>query len=136
MTPPVPVVGVGAVCVRDGRLLLVRRGRPPGEGLWSLPGGRLEPGESLEEACARELVEETGLVGSVGPLRGIAERRGPGYHFVILDFDVAVPDGGVACAADDAAEVAWAGLADLAACRLVPGLADWLAQHGVTAELI
>ncbi len=135
MTPPVPVVGVGAVCVRDGRLLVVRRGRPPGEGLWALPGGRLEAGESLQGACARELAEETGLVGEVGALRGIAERRGADHHFVILDFDVAVPDGPAARAADDAAEVAWAGLADLAALPLVPGLADWLAEHDVTGEL-
>lgn len=131
---PVPVVGVGAVCVRDGRLLVVRRGRGLAAGAWALPGGRQEPGETLQEAVARELTEETGLSGAVGPLCGVAERMGAGYHYVILDFWVEPT--GDAVAADDAAEVAWATRADLERLPLVPQLAEWLAEHGILDQLI
>jgi ADP-ribose pyrophosphatase YjhB (NUDIX family) len=129
-----PTVGVGAVCVRDGRLLLVRRARPPAAGRWALPGGKLEPGEALAAAVARELVEETGLVGSVGPLCGIAERAGPGFHYVILDFWVDAPAGD-AVAGDDAAAVAWADRGDLDRLPLAGELLGWLDAHGVTARL-
>lgn len=128
--PAVPQIGVGAVCVRDGRLLLVQRGRAPGRGTWALPGGRLEPGETLEQAVARELEEETGLVGFVGPLCGIAERIGDGYHYVILDFWVAVPEGQGAHA-DDADDLRWASLDDLERLPLVGQLREWLDVHGV-----
>jgi len=127
-------VGVGAVCVRAGRLLLVLRGRPPAAGRWALPGGRLEPGETLAGAVARELAEETGLDGRVGALCGIAERAGPGYHWVILDYWVEVGDG-EPVAADDAAAVRWADLGDLEALPLAGDLLGWLREHGVTGRL-
>jgi len=127
-------VAVGAVCVRDGKLLLVRRGRGPGAGSWSLPGGRLDPGETLEQGVVRELAEETGLHGRAGALAGIAERAGQGYHYVILDFWVEV-DEGEAAAADDAAGVQWASRRDLEDLQLVPLLHEWLADHGVLAQL-
>ncbi len=129
-----PTVGVGAVCVRDGRLLLVRRARPPAAGRWALPGGKLEAGETLAAAVARELAEETGLVGAVGPLCGIAERTGPGFHYVILDFWVDVPAGD-AVAGDDAAALAWADRADLDRLPLAGDLLGWLDAHGVAARL-
>jgi len=124
---------VGAVCVRDGRLLLVRRGRGLAAGAWALPGGRQEPGETLQEAVARELAEETGLAGVVGPLCGVAERIGDGYHFVIVDFWVETT--GDAVAADDAAEVAWVDRSELDRLPLVPLLAEWLAEHGILDRL-
>ena len=135
MGNPVPQVGVGAVCVRDGRVLLVKRGRGPAVGQWSIPGGRLEHGESLSQAVARELAEETGLRGEVGPLCGIAERHAAGYHFVILDYWVTVDGHTEAVAADDADAVLWASRDDLGRLDLVSGLADFLAAHGVLERL-
>jgi len=131
---PRPEVAVGVVAVRDGRLLLVRRGRGVGAGRWSLPGGRVEPGETLTEAVRRELREETGLDGTVDGLCGVAERMGDGYHYVILDYWVEVAAGDPV-AADDAAAVRWAGRDDLARLDLVEGLVEFLADHGVLPRL-
>ncbi len=88
---PQPTVAVAAVVFDDrDRVLLIERGRPPGVGQWSVPGGRVELGESLAAAVAREVAEETGLVVEVGPLVEVVERiiEGDGgtYHYVILDY--------------------------------------------------
>jgi 8-oxo-dGTP diphosphatase len=130
-----PALCVGAIAVHDGRLLLVLRGHEPGAGRWSVPGGRVERGELLAEAVIRELHEETGLVGVCGPLVGWVERLAGGHHFVILDFEVTVLDEAGAVAGDDAAEVRWVPLHEVADHDLVEGLAEFLHDHGVI-ELI
>src|ERR1700737_4609256 len=83
--PVRPEVCVGVIAVDDGRLLLIRRGHGPAAGSWSVPGGRVEWGETLAEAVVRELAEETGLEGVCDQLVGWVERIGDGYHYVILD---------------------------------------------------
>lgn len=112
----------------DGdRVLLIRRGRPPGEGLWSVPGGRLEPGETLAQAVAREVREETGLVVEVGPLACVVERMGDDYHFVILDY-LARVIGGELAAATDAAAARFVDDAELATLPTTEGLLDALTR--------
>jgi 8-oxo-dGTP diphosphatase len=129
-----PVVAVGAVVVDHDRILLVRRGRGPAAGDWSVPGGRVEAGESLAEAVTRELREETGLEGVCGPLVGWVERVHEDEHFVILDFEVTlVGADDQPIAGDDAAEAAWVDLHEVGERRLVPGLAEFLADHGIIA---
>ncbi|MFD0884355.1 NUDIX hydrolase [Streptosporangium algeriense] len=118
---------MGAI-IRDGegRLLLVRRGRPPGKGLWSIPGGRVEPGESDAEALARELREETGLTVRIAGLAGTVDRPGPGgVVYEIRDY-LAEASGGTLRAGDDAEEARWFTEDDLARLPLSPGLLDAL----------
>jgi len=135
VTAPRPELCVGAVAVDDDRLLLVRRGREPGAGLWSVPGGRVESGETLAEAVVRELLEETGVEGVCGPLLGWVERITPGHHFVILDFTVDVLEPGRPVAGDDAAEAAWVPLDAVTRLDLVDGLAEFLHDHGILAVI-
>ena len=123
---------VGAVVRRGSDILLIRRGRGPGRGRWSLPGGRVDFGETLREAVAREVLEETGVEVTVGRFLGWVERMGDRpapYHYVILDFaaDVLQPDVSP-CPGDDAAEAAWVPLADIGKLPLVPGLKDFLEE--------
>ncbi len=118
--PDAPVVGVGAVVLNDaGCVLLVKRGHAPRQGEWSLPGGRVELGESLVEATKREIREETGLNIDVGQQIEVFDRihQRDGrvqYHFVIADY-LCTPRGGTLAASDDAEDVAWVSPGDLEA---------------------
>jgi 8-oxo-dGTP diphosphatase len=109
--PLAPLVGVGAVVIREGRVLLVQRGHEPMKGCWSLPGGLLELGESLTDAVRREVKEETGLDVVVIGLIELLDRiyRDTGrvrYHYVVADYLCQVT-GGVLQAASDAAAARW-----------------------------
>ncbi len=121
-----PVVAVAAIVFDDvGRVLLIERGRPPGVGLWSVPGGRVELGESLTAAVAREVAEETGLTVEVGPLVEVVERvtatDDGTYHYVILDY-LAWATAGTPIAADDARAARFVDAAELATLPLTDGL--------------
>lgn len=111
--------------IANGRALLIRRGSPPLEGEWSIPGGMLELGETFEEGVRRELAEETGLQVRVVGFIEVFERIFPGedgrtrYHFVILDYLCAV-ERGEARAASDVTDVAWAGEEELRKYALTP----------------
>ena len=124
-----PELCVGAIARRGDELLLVRRGTDPGRGLWSVPGGRVETGETLADAVVREIREETGLEATCGAFVGWVERIGVGYHFVILDFEVDAA--GDPVAGDDADEARWVAISALDDHPLVDGLADFLRDRGV-----
>ena len=123
---------VGAV-IKDGqgRLLLIKRGHAPAAGLWSLPGGRIEPGETDAEALVREMREETGLVIEAGQLIGTVRRPAQdGGDFDIRDYAATVI-GGTLRPGDDAADARWVDASELAALPLTGGLAETLTGWGV-----
>lgn len=123
--PSRPVVGVGAVVLVEGKVLLVKRRFEPLAGQWSLPGGSLEVGETLESGVAREILEETGLEVAVGPVVEVFDRilmdedRRVRYHFVLIDY-LCRPVGGRLAADSDVAEVALVDPAGLPSYRLTP----------------
>ena len=116
--PDRPFVGVGAVIVQDGKVLLVKRKYEPLAGQWSLPGGAVDVGETLEACLVREMLEETGLAVRVGPVIEVIDRITHDtegrvmYHFVLVDY-LCWPTGGTLCASSDVAEVCFADPNDL-----------------------
>jgi mutator protein MutT len=125
---------VGAIVHDEGRLLLVRRANPPAVGTWTIPGGKVEPGEDDAAAVVREVAEETGLVVEVGRLVGQVERDAPGGAvFVIRDYECRLTQGGAAdaVAADDADAVTWVDLDGLGQLPLAPLLRESLEEWGV-----
>ena len=130
-----PQLCVGAVAVENRRLLLIRRGQDPGRGLWSVPGGRVEAGETLAEAIVREVREEAGLDVVCDRFLGWVEHIDNTSHFVILDFVVTVLDPSRGRrnlrAGHDAIEAAWVPLEEVTDYPLVDGLTDFLAEHGI-----
>jgi 8-oxo-dGTP diphosphatase len=126
---------VGAV-IRDdeGRLLLVKRGHEPGAGLWSLPGGRIEPGETDAEALVREMREETGLEIEPGPLLGTVRRpAGDGTVIDIRDYAATVI-GGTLRPGDDAADARWVNDEELDSLAITSGLVEALTIWGVLGQ--
>jgi 8-oxo-dGTP diphosphatase len=112
---------------RGNRLLLIKRGHEPGAGLWSLPGGRIEPGETDQEAVAREILEETGLRVECRDLLGTVELPGLGGAVIQVSDYRAVVTGGDLVPGDDADDVRWVSAAELDALPLTSGLAGYLA---------
>jgi 8-oxo-dGTP diphosphatase len=126
------ILGVSGIARDAGRILLARRGRGPYLGLWSLPGGKVEPLEPHREALVREFREETGLVVTVERLAGIAEAIRPedSSHYVILSSFVTIT-GGSLRAGDDALEVRWVSREELPTLNLTPALQRYLEEFGV-----
>ena len=137
--PEAPVVGVGAVVVKDGRVLLVRRANEPSRGRWSIPGGTVELGETLAQAAAREVREECQVEVDVGPLLStfdLIDRDEQGrirYHYVLLDL-AARHVCGEPVAGTDALEVRWVAEHELAGLDLVPRLLPVLRKALHTAQ--
>jgi len=121
--PELPLVGVGAIIIKDDRVVLVKRAHPPIQGQWSIPGGVLEVGELVREAAIREAREETGLIVEPGELLGVFDRvlrdaeKRVQYHYVLIDF-LCRRVGGEFLAASDAAEVRWFNRGELPALNL------------------
>lgn len=127
--PALPAIRCVGALIYDsgGKLLLVRRANEPGRGLWSVPGGRVEPGEDDAAAVVREVAEETELRVTVGRLCGVVERPARAGVYVIRDYLCAVA-GGTARAGSDAAELRWVDGAGFAALDRAGELVDLLAE--------
>ena len=127
--PATPFVGVGAIIIKDGRVLLIKRGHPPLAGEWSIPGGVLEVGETLRQAAVREAFEETGLTVETSDLLGVYDRvlRDDAgkcrYHYVLVDFLCRRISGDV-MAAGDAVEARWYSREEAKGLRLAKDTAE------------
>ena len=122
--------GVSGLVVREGKVLLVRRGKEPYEGRWSLPGGGVEPGESLRDAVKREVREETGLDVDVGRVAGYREGFIGDDHYVVIAFHVEVT-GGSLCAGDDAEECEFVDPSQVLRRETTPGLDEVFRDAGL-----
>ena len=125
-----PIVGVGAIILRNSEVLVVRRGRPPRQGEWSVPGGALKLGETLEEGCRREVLEETGLSVEVLGRCAVLDRvtrdawSRVRYHYILIDF-ICRPAGGTLRAGGDISEAMWHPLESLHELQpMTPGTAQ------------
>ncbi len=131
--PSRPLPGVGAVVWNGAQVLLARRGRPPSQGSWAIPGGLIEVGETTEAAVRREVFEECGIEIAVGPVLGLFEpiQRDPDgrirYHYVVVDY-LARYVAGQLQVGDDAAEVRWVAPAELAQYELLPATREMIAR--------
>ena len=122
---------VGAIITAGGRILLIRRGHEPEAGRWSLPGGRIEAGETDEQALVREVREETGLEVAPGPLIGAVDRPRPDGRVLVIRDYAATVTGGTLAAGDDADDARWFSVRDLAGLSLTTGLEKALNDWGV-----
>jgi ADP-ribose pyrophosphatase YjhB (NUDIX family) len=138
--PDYPRVGVGAVVLSRGRVLLARRGKPPAEGRWSLPGGLVDLGETSVDAARREVLEECGIGVRIAELVGVLDRvtrDGDGrvrYHWLLVDY-LAFPeaDDDTITAGDDAAEVRWVPIDEVVRMQTTDGLIDMIRRAATLA---
>lgn len=136
--PEAPLIGVGAIIIENGRVLLVKRGHPPLVGEWSIPGGVLEVGELLREAAIREAKEETGLTVEPGEILGVFDRLirtgdRVQYHYVLIDF-LCRRVGGELTPGSDADEVGWFAAEEIAGLNLAPDTAEVIQKGLVSTE--
>lgn len=129
--PELRIPCVGAILTEGGRILLIRRGHEPEAGRWSLPGGRVEPGETDEQALVREVREETGLEVIPGPLTGAVDRPAPGGRVLAIRDYAASVTGGTLAAGDDADDARWFSVGEMAGVPLTTGLKKTLYEWGV-----
>lgn len=117
--------------IRDGDLLMVKRGRGPNAGLWAIPGGKVDYGESMREAAVRELREETGIEVELGEVVWVGDAMGPGvppaWHYTLVDYQAQMI-GGTLEAADDAEEVAWVPLGQVLGLSVTPTMPGLVAR--------
>ncbi|BBG28170.1 NUDIX hydrolase [Sulfuracidifex tepidarius] len=95
-----PLVAVGGLIMKDGKVLLVKRGKPPNAGTWAIPGGKVEYGETLQEALKREITEETGLLVEPGKVVALVQIIKEGFHYVIFDFSCEIVGGNLEASSD------------------------------------
>ena len=126
----IPCVGA-VVTDAQARLLMIKRGHEPGAGLWSIPGGRIEPGETDAEALVREMLEETSLTVAPGRLLGRVQRPGPGGAVIDIRDYAATVVGGTPRPGDDAADVRWVAAGELDSLEITEGLIEALTDWGV-----
>ena len=129
---PSPLIGLSALVISDDEILMIRRGLPPYVGAWSLPGGKLNWGETIHDALRREVLEETGLTVRLGSLAGVVESIDPhgAFHYVILDYFAEVA-GGDLRPGDDVTDVQWVSLDRVTQLETTPGLISYLDDLGL-----
>ena len=119
-----PAIGVSGIVFNGTKVLMIKRAQAPAQGLWSIPGGKLEPGETLAGACRREVEEETGLQVEVQQIVAVVERKLEGFHYVIVDFWAVLADTSAIepSARTDVSEAKWLEVDDLPNYPVVEGL--------------
>lgn len=118
-----PIIGVGVAVIQDRHILLIKRGGEPNKGFWAVPGGKVDLGETLQEAARREVMEETGLDVEIGNVIWVGESITDHGHIVLIDF-IGKVVGGELAASDDADEAAWVALDQADAYQLTPTMYD------------